>query len=491
MNRRDFIKMTAAGASAALAGTKLLGADAPGAPAKKPAKGEVTVAMPISAAPLVQPDFERMLADMRDRGGVNALLPFIYTHETHRAGVEGDFPNFRGGNYAIPHMQYYKDVPFTYGDMRATEFGDVDALARAIPLAQKYGIKVFPWVIEDNHCPAIPNWVPLYEIDYRGRRATGNPAGPCKNNPAYRGYLENLLEDYIRSYDIGGIMWGAERQSGFLNMLGGNGDVNRGTCFCEYCQKRARSAGIDVERARKGFVEIDKLARARKASRRPRDGYFTSFWRVLLNYPELLAWENLWVRGRHELQAELYRKVKAINPALPIGWHVYQNVTFSPLERAEEDYAILAGFSDFIRPAVYNNCAGERFHAFASGTLGPVLGDLSAEESLDTLYHLLDYHEAPYDELVATGFSDDYVRRETRRAVDGVAGSATQVWPGIDIDVPVPKGASQCTPEGVRQAVRAAFDGGATGIILSRNYIEMKPDHLSAAGDALRELGLA
>jgi hypothetical protein len=490
MKRREFLKMSAVTAGAALAGKKLLG-EAAGSTTPAPKRGETTVAMPISVAPLVQPDLDRILADMRERGGVNVLMPFIYSHETHRVGVEPDFPHFRGGNYAIPHMQYYKDVPFTYDDMRATEFGDVDALERAIPLAQKHGIKVFPWVIEDNHCPAIPHWEPLYEVDFRGRRATGNPAGPCKNNPAYRGYLENLLEDYIRSYDIGGIMWGAERQSGFLNMLGGSSETNRGTCFCEFCQKKGRDAGIDVERARKGFVEIDKLMRERKANRRPRDGYFTSFWRVLLNYPELLAWENLWVRGRHDLQAELYRKVKAINPSLPIGWHVYQNITFSPLERAEEDYGILAGFSDFIRPAVYNNCAGERFHAFASGTLGCVLGDLSPEEALKTLYRQLDFHEAPYDELAATGFSDDYVRRETSRAVKGVAGSATQVWPGIDIDIPVPAGTSHCTPAGVREAVFAAFDAGATGIILSRNYIEMEPEHLSAAGDALRELGLA
>jgi hypothetical protein len=34
------------------------------------------------------------------------------------------------------------------------------------------------------------------------------------------------------------------------------------------------------------------------------------------------------------------------------------------------------------------------------------------------------------------------------------------------------------------------FKGGATGIILSRNYTEMKPENLSGAGGALRELGL-
>lgn len=487
MNRRDFIKMTAVGAGAAL--TKPPALTAQSAPAPRP---DTMVGMPISAAPLGAPDFDRQLADMRQRGGVNALFPFIYTHELHRSGLDlGNFSGkFRGGNYAIPHMEYYKDTILTYEDMRAPEFGDKDLFAAAIPAAHREGIKMFAWLIEDNHCPTeIPHWEKLYEVDFHGRRATGHPSGPCKNNPYYRGYLLNLVEDYIRSYPIDGIMWGAERQSGFLNALN-TGDSGRATCFCEFCQKKAKDAGIDVERARRGFGELEVFMRARKAGQRPRDGYLSSFWRILLNHPELLAWENLWVRGRHELEADLHRKVKSINPALPIGWHVWQNVTFSPLQRAEEDYGVMKEFSDFVRPAVYNNCAGERFHAWVNGSLGAVYGDLPVAETMDVLYRQLGFQEAPYDQVTKAGFSADYVERETRRAVEGVAGSATQVWPGVDIDVPVPESASQCTPAGVKAAVQAVFKAGATGIILSRNYVEMKPEHLSAAGDGLRELGL-
>ena len=487
MNRRDFIKMTAAGASATLTGSSLLPAQTP---ASAPARQETLVAMPISVAILAGPDLDRILGDMKDRGGVNALFPFIYSHETHRAGLDHQ-PGFRGGNYAIPHMQYYQGATLTYEDMRATELGNVDVLGRAITAARKHGIKVFPFVLEDNHCPeGMPRWTEMYEIDAHGRRVTGHPAGPCKRHPAYRAWLGGVVEDYARSYDIGGMMWGAERGSGFLNMLN-LGEASRPTCFCEYCQRQAKADGINVERARQGFFALEKLMAERRANRRPVDGYFTSFWRVLLNYPELIAWENLWVRGRHDLQAELYRRMKASNPALPMGWHVWQTVTFNPFLRAEEDYGVYQHFSDFVRPAVYNNCAGERFHAGArSGLAGPY-GDLSPEQVTELLYRELDLKEPPYDKLVKTGFSADYVQREVRRAVDGLAGTKTQVWPGIDIDIPVPEGTSQCTPEGVKAAVRSAFAGGATGIILSRNYVEMKSENLSAAGDALRELGRA
>ena len=135
--------------------------------------------------------------------------------------------------------------------------------------------------------------------------------------------------------------------------------------------------------------------------------------------------------------------------------------------------------------------AGSRFVEFVNGARHSAFGDLPPEATLEVLYQQLNYHgEAPYDRLAATGLSADYVERETRRAVESVSGSATQIWPGIDIDVPVAAGASRCTPASVGAAVTAVFRGGAQGIILSRNYTEMKPENLTAAGAALRELGV-
>jgi hypothetical protein len=260
MNRRKFIQLGAVGAGAIAAGVDpLRGEPASGVVTTKSA---ATVAMPISIAPLVKQDLDVMFADMRERAGVNALFPFMYTHETHRAGVE-TADNFHGGNYARPHMQFYKDTPLTLEDMRAPEFGDVDILERVIPVARKHGIRVFCFLLEDNALPAaVPNWQSLYEVDHHGRRTTGHPGGPCFNNPAYQNFTLGLVEDYARSYDIAGIMWGSERQSGFLNTLSLSQSVgtavDRTTCFCEFCQKKGRARGIDVGRARAGFDEAER-----------------------------------------------------------------------------------------------------------------------------------------------------------------------------------------------------------------------------------------
>ena len=262
-------------------------------------------------------------------------------------------------------------------------------------------------------------------------------------------------------------------------------DPGRATCFCEFCAKKGHERGIDVERARQGFGEVEKFVKQGRANQRPRDGYFPTFWRMLLNYPELLAWANLWVTSRHELQAAIYRKVKSINPGLQVGWHVWQNMSFSPFQRAEEDFASLGPYSDFLRPAVYNRVAGGRFQTFVQGAHSAVFGDLSREETLALLYRELNLHEAPYDQVARAGWSADYIEREVRRVADGVAPAATQVWPGVDIE-----GLTGVTPQSAADTVRAAFRGGAQGIILSRSYVDISPENLSGAGGALRELGL-
>jgi len=83
-------------------------------------------------------------------------------------------------------------------------------------------------------------------------------------------------------------------------------------------------------------------------------------------------------------------------------------------------------------------------------------------------------------------FSSDYVYRETKRAVEAVAGTATRICPGLGIDVQL----KNSTPESVRDAVQAVFRAGGTGIVISTSHAAMRPENLSAVGTTLRELKL-
>jgi hypothetical protein len=62
-----------------------------------------------------------------------------------------------------------------------------------------------------------------------------------------------------------------------------------------------------------------------------------------------------------------------------------------------------------------------------------------------------------------------------------------KIWPGIDVDIPTAATSKKATPDDVYQSVKAAFDGGAPGVLLSRKYSEMRLDNLRGAGRAIRE----
>jgi len=430
------------------------------------------------------------LDDIQSRAYVNTLFPFMFTYIASRVGPH--IKNFHGGDYATVHTQYYKDIHLNPATLRAPEFGNVDFLAVLIPEAKKRNMKIYPYILEDNRRPMyVEGMDQLYEIDLYGRRATRHPAGPCYNNPYYQNLMLGLVEDYSRSYDIDGIMWGAERQGPMNNALGAyhhgiRSDPGRVTCFCPYCVAKAQKQGIDVNRVKQGFQALEQFVNNGRKGQRPGNGYYVTFWSILLKFPEVLIWESFWAESLRTFQENLSKKAKSINPALQIGFHLWHNISFNPIYRAEQDYQQYAGFSDFIEPVLYNHCAGERMASYVDSVSQNLYGDFNKEQATELSYRMLNYQEKPYDQLAKAGFSGDYVFRETKRAKDDMSTSKTKVWPGIGIDVPAP---TPSTSEIVKNAVLAAFKGGADGVLLSRKYDEMKPDHLSSAGEAIREMG--
>jgi hypothetical protein len=121
-----------------------------------------------------------------------------------------------------------------------------------------------------------------------------------------------------------------------------------------------------------------------------------------------------------------------------------------------------------------------------------IFHDATPDDFVQFYYKIMGYQEAPFEQLAATGLSADWVARETKRALQDVAGEA-KIYPGIDIDVP-PLGAADVAaekhtkPDDVKNSLHAAFGAGADGVVLSREYAEMWLANLSAAGDTLKEI---
>ncbi len=477
MHRRDFLKTAAAAAL----------------PQATPVRKMIGIQ--VGAVSFVDEGLEPVLDIFQQRAQINTLFLAVFTYGRGIAGrqVPGQpLPdhgkqeydlNFHGGNYATVHPQYYKDTVLK--NLRAPDHGDLDIIAHVLPAAHKRGMQVILWA-EDVFRGDLPGIEQVQEVDLHGRRA----GTLCFNNPHYRNFLLGLVEDYTRSYEIDGIMWGSERQGALGNALGashggGGRDPGRVTCFCPFCERKAREKGIDFGRVKQGFLALEKFVRDGRAGRRPVDGYYVAFWRLLLRHPEILAWEQFWHDSLRETYAAMYGRVKSIKP-LPVGWHIWHNNSFSPLYRAEQDLQELSKYSDFLKMVMYHNCGGPRLASFIDSVTRTMWGDLPKEQALEFQYRVMNYQERGYDQIPFTGLSADYVYRETKRAVDGAAGTKTLIWPGIDIDIPTGASQSKSTPQGARDAVLAAFRAGAHGVLLSRKYSEMKLANLSGAGEAIR-----
>jgi hypothetical protein len=485
ISRREFAKLMAA---ASVATRFPIGAQA---------AASRVIGIQVGAVSFVDEGVAPVLDRFQNDAGINTLFIATFSYGRGIAGrqVPGQpLPdhgkqeydtNFHGGNFAGTHEQYYRHTSLK--KIQAPDHGDFDVLAAVLPQAKSRAIKTFCWY-EDVFRDDLEGIDRLQEVTLSGKK-TGRL---CFHNPEVQAFWQALTEDYARSYPVDGLMWGSERQGPFGNALGSShGGANRDpadvACFCSFCQSVAKSRGLDVARAREGYTKLAALVREGRATGRPRDGYFVSYWRLLVKYPEILAWEKLWNDGLENTYKNIYRQAKSVRPDIAVGWHIWHNNSFSPFYRAEQDYSDFREYSDFLKVVMYNNCGGPRLASYVDGVSRTIFGDLSPEEALDLTYKLQNYQEAALRDLPRRGLSADYVARETRRALAG-AGDQVNIWPGIDIDIPTSAGEKKTTPDDVRAAVRAALDAGAQGVILSRKYSEMRLANLRGAGAALTSI---
>jgi hypothetical protein len=467
-------------------------------PVPAPASSNDYVGIQVRGFAWVDEGIDPVLDNIQRKGMVNHVWAYVYAYGEQRLKQGAGFPDhgtpLSAANAGVHAGALYDYDPrfFTntsIKDFRIPGYGKFNVITEVAPKAHARGMKFIAWDL-NNPSPTMvrtsPNYAALGEVDMYGRVTTN----PCFNNPDYRAFLTGKIESLLIGYPelVDGIAWGCERMGPLDYMVQGGADA---TCFCQFCQAKARDLGINIDRARTGFQEIAKLFHS-PADEAPLDGYFVTFWRILLRYPEVLSWEMLWTNSFQGVQADLYGLAKSIAPTKPFGFHLMQNMTFSPFYRAEEDYTQRRNYADFFKIATYNNAGGPRMAAFLTNLSRGVFRDAQPNDFTQLYYKIMNYHEAPFDQLASTGLTPGYITEETTRALKGCDGKV-QIYPGIDIDVPVlgkgpAAGDKKTSPEDVRHALQAAFAAGANGVILSREYVEMYLANLAAAGDTLRQI---
>jgi len=442
---------------------------------------------------------EHVLDLLEETAGVNALM--VYTHTYSQGprpldvmagdhGVDVVHPNLRDLTYAWvpPNEQYYAGTFLRHPRSSEKEYGDADVLAELIGPAKKRGMKVIPRLLEFNERLAvtlIPNWVKVLSVDCFGTLA---PI-PCWNNPDYQNFMLSTEEDLFRSYDIDGFQFGAERPGPLSRIL--FWDRNP-ACFCEHCCAKASAKKIDADRAREGYKQLTHFVRGlEKGKKGYVDGVLTEFIRIILKFPEILSWETMYYESKHNLLKRMYSIVKILKPEAVFGIHFdHQQSTWDMLLRAQIEYADVAEYCDFIKPIAYHDIAGPRIKQWYLERMHRTfLQELPLERILATFYDTMGLDrnvEPPLEELDYKGFTPDYVYRLTKRLVEGAQGKVP-VYTGIGFDVPF-KNHMPADPEVVYQATLKAFEAGAGGVVISREYDEMRVPNLRAVGRALREL---
>ena len=219
------------------------------------------------------------------------------------------------------------------------------------------------------------------------------------------------------------------------------------------------------------------------------DGYYVEVWRLMLRYPELLAWEMLWTDSLRETYAAIYKQVKEAKPSLGVGWHIWHTNSFNPIYRAEQELAAIAPVSDFLKIVIYHNCGGERMAEYIESVHQTSMGMCRSRScwTFITGCWITRKRAWPRSRL------QDYPRTTLPRD------KARPRRPRRDQDPVVAGHRHRHSDSSKSQQVHTGRDQGrsgggvsrrADGVILSRKYSEMKLANLKGARLALQQLAL-
>ncbi|XWX03918.1 hypothetical protein VZO05_15545 [Aggregatilineales bacterium SYSU G02658] len=455
------------------------------------------VGIQIGAISFVDEGVEPVLDILQEKAGVNALFISALSWSYGNAGraVYG-FPdhgvaepdNLQGGAFYRPneahfqathHRQFAAPDPLTQG---------FDTLAEVIPAARQRGMQVYTYYCETSASSIRPIWQPgaihFMDRDHWGRVATR----PSLLNPDYRTWWRCVIDDWFSNHALDGMLWGIERQSPLMDIF----RADSTTGFDDHFKAEARARGIDVERAIAGYQAVDLFLQGVRKGDRPRDGVFVGLLRLLLHHPEVLMWEKMWLDAHRSLYREIAGAVKWSDPAHQVGYGLWQVInTYNPYLKAQYDQSDYQHTADFLKPVLYHTPAGARFKNLADTWQKSVLADATPEGAYQALATILDLDEfiAPYHDAPLAGFKPTYITRWTQHLIADTGGKV-KVYPGIGVGVGDGGTSKPITPQECYEGVHAAYEGGAHGVLLSRNYSEATLDCLAACGRALRERGM-
>lgn len=195
-----------------------------------------------------------MLDNLTSMAGVNSVYLLAVMHLEHRPflGPKGTGPWLYIHNpartewnaedsrtYFHPQMSLYGKIKPFISDY--TWLSDTDWLKVVIDAARARGLKVGAEISHTYVPRAIYQSHPEYQQRDINNKPMGPMGAPCPNNPDIQEYLLSLYGDIAKNYDVDFV------QNCMLFYPESNS--RDGICFCESCQKEAKTIGFDLAAA--------------------------------------------------------------------------------------------------------------------------------------------------------------------------------------------------------------------------------------------------
>jgi len=440
-----------------------------------------------------------VLDNVQEKAGTNAIVVYTY---------QGMTPGARGAQYLADHgkpiqpnrlndattwvnvderyfrgtsLRHIEDGPNRlYADKNIVE--DLEE-----PLRSR-DMKLYARILEGWSMGYRPGFFKVHQIDLEGRLGDHT----CYNHPDYQEFWVASTHNLFAQYkNLAGIFWGSERKSPLEDVLRGRVP----TCFCEHCRKLGEQLGVDADGAAEGLRKMMEFVRGVREDGPPEEGSFVTFMRILIEYPDILGWEKVWRESYLSIPKQVRGAMKALNPQATLGWHGDHAVTGLGLfKRIGLDYGELTDTFDWIKPSVYHLAAAPRLRGRFTDLHETIFSDLKKDRALDLYFAINGYEseeEPEFDELAKAAteqgrLSENYVRREVGRAVKAVDGRA-QIYAGPGIGIPGGPASKVERPELTYNDCVAAFEAGADGLIIGREYDEIPFPNMEAVGRAYRE----
>jgi len=430
---------------------------------------------PVSTA---APNFDALCDEILDRAPVTTLIPFF-----KEQSVRHSLPEDLNGRFFGPAQPEL--------DTNGEDW--IDRLSKA---TASRGMQLYLGGGESQWCIGPDGF--LHADDARQIDCFGQPGRlTCVNRPDWLAYQMHLHAAIFEAHpQVEGFLFMHER-SGPMQQLTSpdpwQGEFNP-TCFCHDCEALGRRRGIAVERAKLGMRTMVKLLRDHPRHQ-VRDGMFVGFWRVLLEYPEILAWEKLQWDSLHAYRKRIAAAIREARPGTRIGYH-FQHCTMNANFpwRAGDDPVRTREFADFVKASVYPAVSGFRYRKALDRARSTWLADFDEETAHRAFCAWFQRDNQEGREVLAedaeegwqVAYSAKWVEDEVRRVSEACAPLPHYAGLGIGI----PGGEKADNPELAAASAEACLRGGAKGFLLSRHYHEMDEACLRAAGEVIRRSAL-